>query len=319
MNKFIKAIGREAGWYALVFSDIIIKFLPGKFTFILMRTIGRAVYFLLGYRRRIALNNLTWVFGKEKSSKEIRKIVKTIVNDLIRNHYELVSLYHGGNSGIREIVDIEGRENIDRALQKGRGVIMVSAHMGNFEIVCGRMTAEGYEYSAMAASSRDERAKKYFSRIWKKQGMDIIPSRPVFTALKRSVKALENNRILAIYADQNNALGGAFVDFFGRPAATATSPASLALRTGAPVIPVFIVRVGENKHRIIIEPPVDTGRRDGDKPVKRSSPEDWQAEIMEITLKINRIIEKYIRKYPEQWWWFHDRWKRKLKDSDKIG
>ncbi len=305
MNKFIKALGREAGWRALIFSDRMIRWFPGKIVLIIMNGIGMAAYLFCGYRRRVALDNLRHVFGREKNRGEIKGIMKLFIRGIIANHYELVALYHNGNRDIREIVSIEGKENLDRALEKGRGVIAVSAHIGNFEIVCGRMVAEGYRYSAMAASARDERAKKYFADIWERQGMDIIPSLPVFTALRRSIETLEKNGLIAIYADQNRPSGGIFIDFFGRLAATATSPAALAIKTGASIVPMFTVRTGKENHSIIIE-----------KPLELKLTGDDRADIKRITGMINGIIEKYIRKYPEQWWWFHDRWKRKPENID---
>jgi len=300
----IKTIGRELGWRILVCSSLLIKYMPSGIIKALQKIISGTASLLLRSRNNVALNNLNYVYAKEKNKKEIRHILKSFMRNIIEYYCELIKQDNKAYKDIKELVHLEGRENLDKALGKGRGVIAVSAHLGNFPIVCARLTSEGYAYSAIIGNARDERVKKYFSSIWENQGMEVIPSLPVFTALKGTMEALSKNRIVAIYADQNRARGGIFVDFFGRKAATVTSPATIAIKMKVPVIPMFIVRIAGNKHKIVIEPELE---------IKFTGNE--QEDISMITEKINRIIERYIKLYPEEWWWFHDRWKTKPKNT----
>ncbi|MFB0528154.1 MAG: lysophospholipid acyltransferase family protein, partial [bacterium] len=101
--------------------------------------------------------------------------------------------------------------------------------------------------------------------------------------------------------------GGVFVDFFGRPAGTVIGPAVMALRTGAPIVPVFNVRQGVNKHKVIIGPPVEleiSGNQEKD--------------ILTVTAKITKVIEEFVRQYPTHWWWFHNRWRAKPKKEEEV-
>jgi KDO2-lipid IV(A) lauroyltransferase len=113
-----------------------------------------------------------------------------------------------------------------------------------------------------------------------------------------SIKALRNNEFLFIPIDQNFGTAGVFVDFFGKQAATATGPVIFAQRTGAPILPMFIVREKDDTHRIIIEPPMYIEEK-----------ENNAATIQHNISRITKIIEEYIRKYPQEWGWIHRRWK----------
>jgi KDO2-lipid IV(A) lauroyltransferase len=118
---------------------------------------------------------------------------------------------------------------------------------------------------------------------------------------------LRQNKILALFADQNKARGGVFVDFFGRPAGTVIGPAVMALRTGAPIVPIFNVRQGVNKHRVIIGPPVEF-EISGDR----------EKDVFTVTAKITKVIEEFVRQYPTHWWWFHNRWRSKPKKKEEA-
>jgi len=296
---FLKFAGRQSGWAFLLFVNFMTKLLPEAFSRAVLKSAARACYAVPGYRRAVIEKNIEWVFGRENRLGETRRVLDSMMANIVNNLLELMKLDSQNYRNIKNAVILEGKDNLDGALSGGKGVIAVSAHLGNFPIACARLVAEGYGYAAMAGNARDERVGGYFSGLWKRQGMVIIPSLPAFSAMSRSLEVLKSNMILAIYADQNRVRGGLFADFFGKPASTVSSPAALSLKTGAPIVPLFMVREGPYRHRMIIEEPLETGQKTGD-----------EAEtIMAITVKINGIIEKYILKYPEQWWWFHDRWK----------
>jgi KDO2-lipid IV(A) lauroyltransferase len=147
---------------------------------------------------------------------------------------------------------------------------------------------------------RDSRMERLFVAKRRQLKIKTIYSQPRQVCVEDSLRSLRNNELLFLPIDQNFGTGGVFVDFFGRKAATATGPVVLARRTGAALIPCFIVRQKDDRHKIILESPLDL--KEG------SSPQET------VTINIQRltnIIETYIRRYPAEWGWIHRRWKSK--------
>ena len=200
---------------------------------------------------------------------------------------------------IRERVSFEGKPFLDDAFKEQKGVIVVSAHFGNFPLMLLRCVQEGYKTHAIIRPARDEAIEKYFLKQRQKFGLNTIYSHPRRECVEASLKVLRNNELLFIPLDQNfGSKGGVFVDFFGQKAATATGPVVFALRTKSPIVPMFIVRGKDDTYKIIIEPPLQLDEKDND-----------QETILANTAKITSTIERYVRKYPQEWGWMHRRWK----------
>ena len=261
------------------------------------------IFFAIGFpflikQKRIARESLTIALGKERRQEEIRWIFHECFENLARGMMELM-YYMEHPQWIKQKVYFEGKEHVDRALQEGNGVILVSAHFGNFPLMLLRFVQEGYTTNAIIRQTRDEEVEKYFLDLRTRLGLKTVYSIPRKECVETALKALRNNELVFIPLDQNFGSGrGVFVDFFGQKAATATGPVVLSLRTKAPIIPVFTVREKDDVHKIIIEPPLNLVYKGEDK-------ETIQANIAQIT----GIIERYIRQYPQEWGWMHRRWK----------
>jgi KDO2-lipid IV(A) lauroyltransferase len=145
---------------------------------------------------------------------------------------------------------------------------------------------------------RDEKMEEYFQAKRKLLGVEAIYSQPRRECIQRCLEVLSSGKVLFIQLDQNFGSGGVFVDFFDQKAATATGPVVFALRTGAPIVPLFIVRQKDNSHRIIIEPEF-----------RLEEQADQHQTIVVNIARITKIIERYIRDYPQEWGWIHRRWK----------
>jgi KDO2-lipid IV(A) lauroyltransferase len=199
---------------------------------------------------------------------------------------------------LKKRVEFVGRENLEAALAKGKGVILVSAHFGNFPLMLAKLSLEGYKTSGIIRYMRDVQAEKFFMAKRTQVGIKTIYSQPRKACVEETIRALRNNELVFIPLDQNFGTGGVFVNFFGRKAATATGPVVLALRTKATVLPCFIVRQKDDTHKIILEPVLDL--KEG---------KDYQETIIINIQRLTDIIESYIRKYPAEWGWIHRRWK----------
>jgi KDO2-lipid IV(A) lauroyltransferase len=203
-------------------------------------------------------------------------------------------------------MSIDGIEHLERALGLGRGVVAVSAHMGNFPLIGPRLIAEGYRFSLMLRDPRDSKLAAVLADIRGKLGIESIPVQPSRTCIAESLKCLKRNGILFLQIDQNASSHDLWVDFFGREVPTFKGPVVFSMRTGAPLIPLFTVRDAPDHHRLVVAPPFaidDTGNRDQD--------------ILTTTAKLTKLIESYVRQYPTQWWWFHRRWRKSRKRSEQ--
>jgi KDO2-lipid IV(A) lauroyltransferase len=205
---------------------------------------------------------------------------------------------------LRRRVEIIGREYLDTALYKGKGVILVSAHFGNFPLMMAKLRLEGYKIGGIMRPMRDNRVEKIFLAKRNRLGIKVIYSQPRKACVENSIRSLRNNELLFIPLDQNFGTGGVFVDFFGQKAATATGPVVLAQRTNATILPCFIVRQPDDTHKIIFEPPLtlEEGRTN-------------QETIAINVQRLTNVIETYIRRYPAEWGWIHRRWKSQPKKA----
>ena len=267
----------------------------------------RIAYFFLavGFRltirqRRIAAESLTIAFGAEKSKEEINQIIRFCFENLGRGMIELI-YFMAHPELIKEKIVLEGQEHLERAFKEGKGVVAVSAHFGNFPLMLLYFAQRGFKTNAIIRPTRDQEIEKYFQRLRTQLGLNTIYSHPRKQCVDTSLRALRNNELVFIPLDQNfGSGGGVFVDFFGQKAATATGPVIFAMRTHAPIIPMFIIRQKDDTYKVIIEPPLPLEER-----------ADNQETIVVNTSKITQVIERYIRKYPGEWGWMHRRWKTK--------
>ena len=298
-KKIRKSFSRLAAWLGINTCSLIIKVIPPNCLYLFARNISALAYLFAKKQKKIALDSLNIAFGKEKSSQEIENIARDCFTYIAKSAVELMFFFDKPQA-LRKRVQIQGRENLDRALAKGRGVILVSAHFGNFPLLLGRLAMEGYQVGGIMKPMHDARMERIFFKKREKFGVKTIYSQPRNECVNNSINALRNNELIFIPIDQNFGTGGVFVDFFGQKAATATGPVILAQRTKAALIPCFILRQPHDQHKIIFEAEV-----------KLEEGEDAQEIVLVNIQKLTNIIESYIRKYPAEWGWIHRRWKSK--------
>ena len=298
-KKIRKSFSRLAAWLGINICSLIVKMIPANYLYAFAKKIAALAYFFAKKQRKIALDSLGIAFGKEKSSQEIQSIAKDCFTYIAKSAVELMFFFDKPQALIKR-VQIQGRENLDQALACGRGVILVSAHFGNFPLLLGRLAVDGYRVGGIMKPMHDSRMEKIFLKKREKFGVRTIYSQPRKECVNNSISALRNNELIFIPIDQNFGTGGIFVDFFGQKAATATGPVILAQRTKAALIPCFILRQADDHHKIIFEAEL-----------KLEEGKDSQETILINIQKLTGIIESYIRKYPAEWGWIHRRWKSK--------
>jgi KDO2-lipid IV(A) lauroyltransferase len=272
--------------------------LPRKLALRLGAAIGDLLYLLDARDRRIALANLARAFP-DKPQPELRAIVRRSSRNLGRLLAETSQFPKLTPNNISDFVSIENPElwknEIERAKQTG-GIIL-TAHLGNFELLAYAHGLWGHPVTLVHRTMRNPLVDQMILDIRERAGTISLPKK---NAARLLIRSLRNKELVALPADQNQRTNtGVFADFFGIPACTTPGPARLAAHTGAPIVPVFLVREGESeRHRLVIYPEIelaDTG--------------DKLADLIETTERCNRAIERILTDHPDQWIWFHKRWR----------
>ncbi len=253
--------------------------------------------FHLARRQRISgMRNLQIAFP-ELGDAQREHILRGSFRNIGRLLVEFTHFPELNTSNISNFVVHDGLENYLEGVRRGRGVIFMTAHFGSWELSSYAQAVYGYPLKFIVRPIDNPRVEKLISEHRTSSGNVPIQRR---SAARDILKALRENEAVGILFDQNTTRSeGVFAEFFGVPAATTPSIALFALRTGAAVVPGFLIwDRGLGKHRLRLDPPVElvnTGNLDSD--------------VLENTRRFNRILEDYVRKYPDQWLWIHRRWK----------
>lgn len=264
---------------------------------------GASIYFRFSrrYRKRIK-KNLQLVYGPSFNSHKLDAIIDKLAYNCGISALELLFSATNRQEMTLNSIRIQGRENLDRALENGKGVVAVSAHLGNFTLIGPKMVAAGYPFSMLVKELEYTGIARTLRTIQDMQKGRYIYINPWREALRQILTCLRKNEIVCLLSDERKGQSEVQVDFFGHPAQTATGAAVFSLKTGAPLVPIFIVRHENGSHTIFIEPQLDV-------PLSGNQRKD----ILSLTAASTKAIENYVRKYPDQWFWLNNRWKIKSK------
>ena len=285
------------------------RLLPLKYTYASASLLGTAVSPLIHPLRRRVLGNLNLAFGREKGIQEKLAIYRNANINFLKVALEL--LYAANMTMQKTLVNsitIVGQENLDNALRKGKGVLAISGHFGNFGLIGLKMQYAGYRFHTVARAFRDPLRKQMYEKYRMQHGQSFIYTRTATEASKKILRALRKNEIAFLITDENTRHGGVFVDFFGRPASTNPGAAILHLRTKADLIPMFLIRNSDDTHKLIIEPPLEVAVQGNHK-----------SDVVEATRLITQKVEEYVRAYPSQWMWNQRRWRTRPPEEKAIG
>jgi len=290
-----KIVTRRIAWFFLRLFTAINGILPLRASYALGGCLGALAALAVRRHRRIALESLAIAFPRA-SLKERKKIVHDFFVFLAQSSFEL--FFYLKNTDKLGNVRIQGREHLEAALAKKKGVILVTAHLGNFPLMSLKLAKEGFPVNFITRPMRDEKAGDYLYKLRSNAGIKSIFSYPRRECVIGTINALRNNEIVILQMDQNFGTGGVWVNFFGVLAATPVGPVTLALRTEAAVIPAYIYRESRGKHCIKILPQAQL--------IERA---DKDETVLLNVIMLTRIIEDWIKHVPAQWSWIHRRWK----------
>jgi Kdo2-lipid IVA lauroyltransferase/acyltransferase len=277
---------------ALAPIGLLLAWLPSRVGLWVGRRLGDLAWALLRGRRAMAIANLARGFGGERTDAERARIARSSFQHLGMNLVESCVFFFRPPAVLLARVELRDAERLHAGAAEGRGVLLLSGHFGNWELLAASHALTGRTLSVVMRPLDAPLLDRLVARFRLRTGAEFIAKRH---GLRDVLDALRRGRMVGVLLDQNASRSeGVFVPFFGIPASTSKSLALIALRTRTPVVPVFIRRLPDGRHSVEVDPPVEVPP-DGD--------------VVAYTAAFNRAVETAIRRAPEQWLWLHDRWK----------
>ena len=276
----------------------LIRFLPGKWVlFSIMESIGTTIGWRLAkkYKKKM-LDNLTFSFHDSLAEEEKQRIAQESFRNMIRGFMETLSCVYTYRKQFDPIIELEGRKNLEQALVLGKGVIAVTAHLGTFTLIGAKLNANGFNNTWIMGAQNHPRIAQVWGWMAEKTGSDAIIIDSPIRFHKAILRVLRKGEIVTFVCDENQKHGGILVRFLGRPMALPVGPAVYHLKTGAPILPMFMIRQQGGGHKLIIDRPLQ---------VKLSG--DEERDVFTITDQIARVLESFITQYPDQWSWISKR------------
>lgn len=286
--KFEYLLTRLVGFFA--------KLVPLNLAHFIGDRLGDLFFYVIGIRKNVALNNLQASFGDEKSSRELKSIVHQCYRHFGRVLMEFARIPLLKRATILDQIPVHNIELATEAISHGKGLMILSSHFGNWEYMAAALANVGTELYCVFKEQKNLAVDNIIKQV--RMNIGLRPFKVKGGAAKAILKALQEKNAVLIVGDQDAGRKGEMIEFLGRPASTARGSALIAIKYRVPVIMAFGVRENDGQIRVHLEkfPGVDKFP-DSDEGVKQ------------FLIQYNKILEKYIRKYPEQWFWLHRRWK----------
>ena len=273
--------------------QLVVVALPLKITY------GIAVFLadlhrLISKRDRMAVMENLRAIAPEASNEAIEKNCRSLFRNFAKYLVEFFRFSIVDKQYIQKNLSIEGLEKVDKALLKKNGVLIVSAHMANWEFGGIAMAMLKYPIACVALKHRDKRINKFFTGQREKKGMEVIP---LGQAAPRCLYALKKNKLLALVGDRDFTNSGIKIDLFGKLTTIPRGPAAFSIKTGAPLLLGILLRQKNNKLRFIYEGPFE---------IDPSG--DYEQDVNSLTEKYISVIKEYIKANPDQWLIFRKFW-----------
>ncbi len=285
-----------------------VQLMSAKTIYHIGRFVGKFGHQFLSKRRRIAKTNLDIAFGDSKSNWEKEKIIERSFTMLVTSGLQCLWCLPNPEKRVHELIPSppEGLDDLKSCLEKNKGVFFLTAHYGNWEIM-------GVYHGFMKNAQLNSIARKLDNPYLEKVALNLrtVSGNGIFyrdESPRNVIRVLKENQCVAIMMDQNTVHGGIFVDFFGKPAATTRSIATLSYLTGAPIVPLFSYPCADGTYKIKYGPELKL-EKTGDK----------KQDIHNWTVACEKYIESEIQRYPEPWMWGHRRWKTRPESENGRG
>ncbi|MBP2627239.1 MAG: lipid biosynthesis acyltransferase [Firmicutes bacterium] len=290
-------------YYVLKSISFIVCLLPYSWVLFLGDNMGKLYYNIAGRQRKRALSQIQECLDIQPEAAQ--QIIKSLFRKLGKTFLEILYTPALTSEKIQDYVTIENRHYLESAMQNGQGVVLLTAHFGNWEWLGAALALEKFPIASVGKRQPNDQHTRILNEYRELAGIEMFTRGT--SEIINAAKAIKQGRILGLVADQDAGPKGLFVEFFGKMSSTPMGPTIFAKKFKAPVVPVFIVRKPEGGHRMICHEPLyyeDTGKEDED--------------IYRLTMEMTNMIEKIIRQYPDEWLWFQKRWNTS-KPEERMG
>ncbi|MFH0771276.1 MAG: lysophospholipid acyltransferase family protein [Candidatus Omnitrophota bacterium] len=274
-------------------AQMLALLLPLKRGYAMASFLAKAQFYISKKDRKVVLDNLRVILNSADETELRERAKETFVN-FAKYLVDFFRFEKLDEEYLRNNVEVHGTENLDEALKRGRGVIILAAHIGNYELGAAAVAMLGYPISVVALNHKSAMVNKFFIEQRKAMKVSVIP---LGAALKKCFYCLKNGEIVAILGDRDFSNRGIKINFFGKDAVMPKGVAVLSLRSGAAVIPTFLMRREDDTFGLTFE-----------KPISYSPTEDFDEDTRRFTEKCTAAIEEYVRRCPSQWFMFKRFW-----------
>lgn len=265
--------------------------------------LGGLAFCVAGRARRSALRNLRLAYGDALSPAQRDALTRRVFEQFGKTVIDFLGASRLSEAQTNDLVaQVDGWEWMEATRAGARGFIIVTGHVGNFELLGRWLANQGVPSTAVARDPDDPHLAAYARQMRQHKG-NVILSKG--TSARELLARLSRGEVITLGVDQNS--GDAFVPFLNVPAGTVTGPAKLALHTGAPLLPAFCLREPDDRYRMLFLPPI-VAQKTGDR----------EADVIRVTTQINQALEKVVRAHPDQWLWLHNRWKSAFEEKNRA-
>ena len=234
------------------------------------------------------------------SQNEAEKLRSGCYENFVLNSMEMAKLKYISDEDVLNMLEVDGYEHLEEAYRKGNGVIIMSGHFGLWEYIPQWAALKGYKVTTVVRRQNNKYADQWFEEMRRAHKGKTTDSG---MGLREILRALKNGYVLGLMMDQDNGKKGIFVKFLNKWCSAPVGPALISLKMKTPIVPLFILPNYEGKHFFKLYPPI--------------YPENYENTVegqQKLTSDYTQLYEKIVRKYPEQWFWMHRRWKTQLED-----
>ena len=268
--------------------------LPKEIAYGIASIIADLYYSFARKDKKIVMNNIRVITAGSVDGKDLDRMARDVFRNFAKYLADFFSFSKISQEYMNRYVKLEGLDNIDEALSKGRGVILLSAHIGNWELGGAVASSAGYPLSGVVLTHQNKRINDFFTR--QRLAGNVKPIE-IGISLKSCYGLLKSNGILALLGDRDFTKSGIRIEFFGKRALIPKGPAVFSYRIGSAIVPIFMVREDGDRFRLVAEGPIYPDR---------TEPEE--ESVRKVTKRYLAVIESYVRKYPTQWFIFKDIW-----------
>lgn len=272
----------------------LVLILPLKAAYFIAEVIADIYFYAAKKDREGVINNLRAILSAEEA-KNIELNARCVFRNFAKYLVDFFRIEKIDKRFVQKYVEFVNLHNMDEGLKLGRGVIGLTAHLGNFELAGVVSAIMGYPINAVVLEHLNKKINRLFIRQRQHKGVTVIP---VGASVKRCFASLNSNEIVALVGDRVFSDHGIKVKFLGKEVMIPKGPAAFSIKTGAPIVPGFMIRKPDNRLKLIME-----------KPIIYEPTGDFEKDVVQLTQQYIPIFEKYIKMYPTQWFMFREFWK----------